>query len=319
MSKYKVKPLFPNELKTYSLKDRNSKVAVEDFARVCPQDVSMSEFIANLPDILGGRELREFLASYRRAKDEQKGCIWGMGAHVIKVGLNPLLIDLLRAGWISGIALNGAGIIHDFELAFAGETSEDVGPQLQGGEFGMARETGEFLNAAILGAVDHEMGLGEAVGRAMAEADLPFKDLSLLAAAYELNIPVTVHVAVGTDTVHFHPGCDGSALGLATLRDFYLFSTLVKGLDEGGVYLNVGSAVILPEVFLKAVSYVRNLGHAVGGFTTAVFDFIQHYRPEQNVVKRPLQGQGKGYYFIGQHELLIPLLAAALKAPPHQP
>ncbi|NOR15475.1 MAG: hypothetical protein GQ544_07210 [Candidatus Aminicenantes bacterium] len=316
MSKYQQKPLYPDNLKTYSLKKRSSKVSAVDFARVFPPEGAIAEFIDCLPNILAGLDFKDLLRYYRDAREKQKARIWGMGAHVIKVGLNPLLIDLLKEGWITGIALNGAGIIHDFELAFVGMTSEDVGIQIKGGEFGMARETGEFLNAAVQAAADDNIGLGESVGRALAGSDLPHKELSLLAAAYDLNIPVTVHVAIGTDTIHFHPDCDGRALGQASLRDFYLFSAMIRGLDDGGVYLNVGSAVVLPEVFLKAVSYVRNLGLPLGGFTTAVFDFLHHYRPDQNVVKRPLEGKGRGFYFIGQHEILIPLFSAALKSPP---
>jgi len=314
MSKYQVKPLNPDNLKTYSLKERGSKVSAADFSRVCAPEASLKEFIDSLPNILGAQDFKDFLGFYQVARGKQKARIWGMGAHVIKVGLNPVLIDLLKTGWISGLALNGAGIIHDFELALVGQTSEDVGAQIKAGEFGMARETGKFLNAAIREAADEDIGLGETVGRALAGSNLPHVELSLLATAYDLNIPVTVHVAIGTDTIHFHPDCDGRALGKATLRDFYLFSSLVRELDNGGVYLNAGSAVVLPEVFLKAVSYVRNLGFPLKGFKTAVFDFLHHYRPDQNVVKRPLEGEGKGYYFIGQHEILIPLFAAALKS-----
>jgi len=314
MSKYQEKPLYPDNLKTYALKDRGSKVSAADFSRACAPDASLQDFIDSLPNILGAQDFKAFLGFYLAAREKQKARIWGMGAHVIKVGLNPVIIDLLKGGWITGLALNGAGIIHDFELALVGKTSEDVSTKIKAGEFGMARETGEFLNAAIREASDEDIGLGEIVGRALAGSDLPHKELSLVAAAYELNIPVTVHVAIGTDTIHFHPDCDGRALGKATLRDFHLFSSLVRKLDSGGVYLNAGSAVVLPEVFLKAVSYVRNLGFPLSSFKTAVFDFFHHYRPDQNVVKRPLAGEGKGYYFIGQHEILIPLFAAALKS-----
>jgi hypothetical protein len=314
MSKYQEKPLSPDNLKTSSLRDRGSKVSADDFARVCPSDVSMGEFIGGLPNILGGRDLKELLEIYRSARKKSRARLWAMGAHVIKVGLNPVLIDLLKEGWITGLALNGACCIHDFELAFAGHTSEDVAAQIKGGQFGISRETGEFLNKAAASAGELDIGLGEAVGRAIAASSLPHKEGSLLAAAYELDIPVTVHVAIGTDTIHFFPGCDGRAMGQASLRDFHLFSALVKGLDSGGVFLNVGSAVVLPEIFLKAVSYVRNLGFPLNGFSTAVFDFLFHYRPHQNVATRPLSGEGKGYYFIGQHEILLPLLASALKS-----
>jgi hypothetical protein len=228
------------------------------------------------------------------------------------VGLNPVLIGLMKDGWVSGIALNGAGIIHDFEIAFCGRTSEDVAVQIQAGKFGMAREPAEMLNAAIRNGARHKKGLGEAVGEMMASSRLPFKNLSLLASAYELEIPVSVHVAIGTDTIHFHPEASGQALGRTSLTDFFLFCSLLEKLEGGGVYINIGSAVILPEVFLKAVSCVRNQGRRLESFTTAVFDFYHHYRPEQNVVRRAMGKKGRGFYFIGHHEILVPLLAAAL-------
>ena len=314
MSKYTVAPMLPDDLKTYSLKDRKSKVAVGQFARPFAQDGSFSDFVESLPDILGGRHLRDFLKAWRGARQGKKAMLLGMGAHIIKVGLSPVLIDLMQQGWISAIAMNGAGIIHDFEVAAAGVTSEDVADQIRGGEFGMARETGAALNEAAVYAREHGLGLGEAVGKRLAESSFEHRRLSLLAAAYELNIPVTVHVALGTDTIHFFPQVSGEALGAASLRDFFLFCSLVRGLDGGGIYLNAGSAVVLPEVFLKAVSYVRNRGNRLDGFSTAVCDFLRHYRPEQNVVIRPLGESGRGYYFVGQHELLIPLLAAGLKS-----
>jgi hypothetical protein len=314
MSKYLVAPLLPDHLKTYSLKDRKSKVAVGHFAHPWPPDGTFSDFIDGLPDILGGRHFREFLTAWKGARQRNKAMLVGMGAHIIKVGLSPVLIDLMQRGWISALALNGAGIIHDFEVALAGVTSEDVADQIRDGEFGMAQETGAALNEAAVFAREQGLGLGEAVGKRLAESSFPHRRLSLLATAYELNIPVTVHVALGTDTIHFFPQVSGEALGAASLRDFFLFCGLVKGLDGGGIYLNAGSAVVLPEVFLKAVSYVRNRGNRLDDFSTAVCDFLRLYRPEQNVVIRPLGKSGRGYYFVGQHELLIPLLAAALKS-----
>jgi hypothetical protein len=313
MSKYDVDPLFPTELKTYSLKERESKVGVDSFARVWDTGGSLADFIDCLPCILGGSDLRSLVRAWVSARESKRGMILGMGAHVIKVGLNPTIIDLMQRGWVSALALNGAGIIHDFEVAHIGATSEDVAEQIRSGDFGMARETGDLLNGAVEEASRLDLGLGEAVGRMLVDSGLPFLSYSLLAAAYQLGIPVTVHVALGTDTIHFHPRVSGEALGKASLRDFFLFCRLVQDLDGGGIYLNAGSAVILPEVFLKAVSYVRNRGFRLQDFSTAVCDFIRHYRPEQNVVLRPLQGEGRGYYFVGQHELFIPLLAAALK------
>jgi hypothetical protein len=274
----------------------------------------MSRFIRNLPNFLAARDFREFLCLLENARKRRKAIIAAMGAHVLKVGLSPVLIDLMKNGWISAVALNGAGVIHDFEIAFCGGTSEDVKSQVKKGRFGMARETGEMLNEAIRQGAKKGLGMGEAVGRMIARSKLPYKRFSLLGSAYRLGIPVTVHVAIGTDTIHFHPQADGEALGKTSLEDFFLFSGLVRRLDGGGVFMNIGSAVILPEVFLKAVSLVRNKGYRLENFSTAVFDFIHHYRPDQNVVRRPLGKKGKGFYFIGPHEILIPLLAAALKS-----
>jgi hypothetical protein len=312
MSKYTIEPMLPKKLKTVSLDSRESKVVVKDFAECCPAEASLNYFINSLPDILAGRDFKDFLVLMHKAKEHSKNIIFSMGAHVIKVGLNPIVIDLLKKGWISALALNGAGIIHDFEIAFAGKTSEEVGSQIQEGDFGMANETGRMLNEAINAGADADIGLGEAVGKMIYESDFPFKQMSLTAAAFKLNIPVTVHVAMGTDIVHYHPGVKGESIGKTSLRDFFLFCKIVKYLDGGGIYINAGSAVILPEVFLKAVTYVRNQGIVLKDFSTAVFDFIHHYRPYQNVVKRPLIGDSRGFYFIGHHEIMIPLLAAAL-------
>ncbi|NOR53259.1 MAG: hypothetical protein GQ536_04130 [Candidatus Aminicenantes bacterium] len=314
MSKYKIKPHLPEDLKTYSLYSRESKVNISNFAKVLAPEKTFIRFIDSLPDILAGGDYKTFISLMGKAKKRNKAILFALGAHVIKVGLSPLIIDLLKHGWITALALNGAGIVHDFEIAFAGQTSEDVELQIKDGQFGMARETGEMLNDAINLGVKEGFGLGEAVGKMIAESDFPHKDMSLLSAAYSLNIPVTVHVAIGTDIIHFHPKVKGEALGEASLKDFFLFCSLLEGLEGGGVFINVGSAVILPEVFLKAVSFLRNKGRSIEEFSTAVFDFIHHYRPYQNVAKRPLGKKGKGFYFIGHHELMIPLLAATLKS-----
>jgi hypothetical protein len=313
MSKYKNKPLTPEDLKTYSLESRKSKVKVKDFARVLRGGESISQFIDSLPDVLAAKDFRQFLHLMGKAREKKKAIIFALGAHVIKVGLNPVLVDLMKRGWVTCLALNGAGIIHDFEIAYCGQTSEDVSIQLKEGQFGMAQEPGEMLNKAINSGSEEDLGLGEAVGRMLATSDFPYKDISLLANSYELTIPTTVHVALGTDTIHFHPQSKGEALGKTSLKDFFLFCSLLEKLDEGGVFINVGSAVVLPEVFLKAVTVVRNKGISLTGFTTAVFDFIHHYRPYQNVVKRPVGEKGRGFYFVGHHELMIPLLAAALQ------
>jgi hypothetical protein len=310
----KHQPISPLGLKTTSLRYRAGKVCVDDFARVHSPDARLSRFIRNLPNFLAARDFREFLGLLGKARKRRKAIIAAMGAHVLKVGLSPVLIDLMKNGWISAIALNGAGVIHDFEIAFCGRTSEEVESQVKIGRFGMARETGEMLNEAVRQGAENGLGMGEAVAGMIARSKLPYKRFSLLGSAYRLGIPVTVHVAIGTDTIHFHPEADGGALGKTSMKDFYLFSGLVRRLDGGGVFRNIGSAVILPEVFLKAVSLVRNKGYSLENFSTAVFDFIHHYRPDQNVVRRPLGKKGKGFYFIGPHEILIPLLAAALKS-----
>jgi hypothetical protein len=308
------KKLTPAGLKTDSLLLRKSKVEVKDFAKDYHSSSGIAAFLDSLPDILAGRDFKEFISLVRAAKSKKRAIIFALGAHVIKVGLSPVIIRLMREGWVTGLALNGAGIIHDFEIAFCGRTSEDVAARIKSGEFGMARETGEMLNRAIKSGAKRGMGLGETVGRMISASNFPYKHLSLLAAASELEIPVSVHVALGTDTIHYHPEASGEAIGKTSLADFFLFGSLVAELDRGGVFINVGSAVILPEVFLKALSFVRNQGKTVDNFSTAVFDFIQLYRPSQNVVRRPLGKKGKGFYFLGHHEIMIPLLAAALLA-----
>jgi hypothetical protein len=307
------KLLRPGGLKTYSLFSRKSKVNIKDFAKDYRPDRSFRDFIASLPDILAGRDFKDFIGYLKKARKSRKTILVAMGAHVIKVGLNPVIIRLMKEGWVSGLALNGAGIIHDFEIALCGRTSEDVARQVQTGKFGMARETGQWLNQAINRGAERGIGLGRAVAEMIASSDFAYKRLSLLAASHELGIPTSVHVAVGTDTIHFHPEARGEALGKTSLADFFLFCSLVERL-EAGVFINIGSAVVLPEVFLKAVSYVRNKGQKLDNFTAAVFDFIHHYRPAQNVVQRALGSKSKGFYFIGHHEIMIPLLAASLLA-----
>ncbi len=314
MSKYKIKPFSKDRLKTYSLHSRDSKVTIDDFARVFSPDKPFSEFIDCLPDILAGKDFKSFLERMEMAKTMQRERVFALGAHVIKVGLNPVIISLMEEGWITSMALNGAGIIHDFEIALAGHTSEEVADKVKNGSFGMAQETGELLNEAINSAESKDMGIGEVIGESIENSDFVHKDLSILAAAYRLNIPTTVHVAIGTDIIHFHPLVDGKALGLATLRDFFLFCSICENLEGGGVFVNAGSAVILPEVFLKAISFIRNKGKTLENFSTAVFDFHHHYRPDKNVVKRPLGEKGRGFYFVGHLEIMIPLMAASLRS-----
>jgi hypothetical protein len=314
MSKYKFKPMSKGNLKTYPLRSRKSKVEIGDFSQAYSPGEPFSSFVEGLPDILAGKDFKDFLGLMDNARKKQKAIVYALGAHVIKVGLAPVILDMMREGWITALALNGAGIIHDFEIAMAGHTSEDVANEIEDGRFGMARETGELLNDAIKSAKSKDLGLGEAVGELVENSDFAHKDLSILAAAYRLNIPTTVHVAIGTDTIHFHPAADGEAIGEASLRDFFLFCSILENCEGGGIFVNVGSAVILPEVFLKAVSCIRNKGVALADFSTAVFDFHRHYRPQENVVKRPLGQKGRGFYFIGHHEIMIPLLAASLRS-----
>ena len=314
MSKYKVKPLSPRSLKTYSLRSRKDKVNINNFAQILAPEKIFTRFVRSLPDVLAGKDFKEFISLMEKARKRNRAIIFGLGAHVIKVGLSPVIIDLMKEGWITALALNGAGIIHDFEIAFAGQTSEDVELQIKNGHFGMAQETGQMLNDAINLGEKKGLGLGEAVGEMIAASGFPHENMSLLFAAYNLNIPVTVHVAIGTDIIHFHPEAKGKALGNTSLKDFFLFCSLLEKLEGGGVFINIGSAVILPEIFLKALSVVRNRGQLLEDFSTAVFDFIHHYRPCQNVAKRPHGEKGKGFYFIGHHEIMVPLLAASLKA-----
>jgi hypothetical protein len=308
-----LKPLSLQEVNTYALASRPSKVTVTDFARPVAENSSLRDFLKKLPDILAVRSLRELGAQIRRAKKLQKPIIWGIGGHVIKTGLAPMIIDLIERGFVTAIAANGSVLVHDAEIAMVGSTSEDVDASLGAGAFGAAEETGKLLNDAAWLGQRYEIGLGEAMGRALLALAPPHQAHSLLCAAYNARVPLTAHVAIGTDIAHFHPTADGAALGQTTHTDFRLLAELVRLMDGGGVYLNVGSAVMLPEIFLKAVTLVRNLGHPLGDFTTANFDFIQSYRPLTNVVRRPTaDGAGRGYSLTGHHELMIPLLAAEI-------
>ena len=308
---HKFKPIDLEPLKTYSITDRKSKVSVTDFAKTWTKGYSFSDFIDSLPDILAAKDLKAVIASIVNAFKNNKIIVFGMGAHVIKVGLNPVVIDLMQRGVITAVAMNGAGIIHDLEVAMTGGTSEDVAASLGNGSFGMARETGIFLSDAIKRAGRASIGLGEAVGLSIIDQDLALKDKSILAVGASLGIPVTVHVAMGTDIIHMHPDFDPKEAGGATHRDFRTFSSIISTL-EGGVYLNVGSAVILPEVFLKAITLARNLGNILENFTTVNMDFIRHYRPMANVVNRPTAKGGQGFNLTGHHEIILPLIAAGI-------
>jgi hypothetical protein len=313
VSRYAKAPLEFVGLKTVSLAERGGKVTTGDFAAPYRKGAGVSGLLDSLPHILAADSLRAVVDRVVEARDKGRTIIWGMGGHVVKCGLAPVLIDLMRRGYATTFAMNGSAAIHDFEIALAGHTSEDVEAVLPDGRFGAAEETGRLMNDAIAAGNRDGTGMGESLGRHLSAAGAPHAEVSLLAQAYAAAVPVTVHVAIGTDTPHTHPAADPAAIGAASHRDFRLLCSYVAGLDQGGVYLNVGSAVVLPEVFLKAVSAVRNLGHPLAGFTTANFDFLQHYRPRVNVVERPhARSGGAGYAITGHHELMIPLLAAAL-------
>jgi hypothetical protein len=299
-------------VRTYPLASRASKTKAEDFGRPVERGASFKAWFDSLPAILGAQDMRRVVQAIAAAKTRDGGVIWGLGAHVIKTGVSPVLIDLMKRGFVSALALNGAGIIHDFEITLAGATSEDVDESLGPGRFGMAEETGVRLNEAIRTGAERGRGLGQAVGEYLSECNPSHADRSLTLAAHRLGIPVTVHVAIGTDIIHMHPAASGAAIGEASLRDFRFFTACVARL-RGGVYLNCGSAVVLPEVFLKAVALARNQGAALDGLTTVNIDFMRMYRPQTNVVTRPVAGTGgTGISLIGHHEVLIPLLAAAL-------
>ena len=312
MSKYRVEPMDLSGLKTIPIAERGGKVRPADFASPYRKGSGVPGLVDSLPKILAGESFRAAVAAIVAARAAGKPIIWGMGGHVIKCGLAPTLADLMRRGFATAFTMNGSAAIHDFEIAIAGHTSEDVEAVLPDGRFGTAEETGREMNEAI--AAGGSVGMGEALSARLERiADLAFRGASLLVQAYENATPVTVHVAIGTDTPHTHPSADPAAIGAATHRDFRLFCSLVAGLNGGGVYLNVGSAVVLPEVFLKAISAVRNLGAPLNGFTTINLDFLQHYRPKVNVVERPhAKAGGRGIALTGHHELMVPLLAAAL-------
>jgi hypothetical protein len=323
MSIYSIQPITLGAVRTYPLASRKSKVSVRDFAKPTGRNTSLTKFLESLPNILAAEDLRNLLSAIHTARKQRKPILWGIGGHVIKVGLGPILIDLMKRGFVSGIAMNGAALIHDFEIALAGNTSEDVEAGIGEGQFGMAAETGQYINEIAKLSHRIRIGYGEAAGQYLSSGiiDVKHAEYSVLVAAYKHRIPVTIHLAIGTDISHMHPAANGAALGDATHHDFRLFCALVQQMHPGGVYLNWGSAVLLPEIFLKAVSVVRNLGVPLRPITTANFDFIQHYRPLQNVVKRPTASprgsrgpESRGYAITGHHELLLPLVAAALAA-----
>jgi ribosomal protein S5 len=299
-------------VRTVPLGKRPSKVDTSALGKPVRGGLTLRRFLAGLPDILAARELREATGRIAAAIQRDKPVVLGMGAHPVKVGLSPLIVDLIARGRLAAVAVNGACLVHDFELAWGGRTSEDVGPGLDRGVFGMARETGEFLNRATTDGVGQGLGLAESIGRAIEQARLPYRRHSILAAAVRTGTPVTAHVAIGTDIIHMHPSADGAAIGEGSLRDFRLLAAMVGKLD-GGVYLNLGSAVVMPEVFVKALNLARNVGHPVRRLTTVDMDFLRHYRPGVNVVERPTAGRGRGIQLTGHHEIMFPLLWAAVE------
>ncbi len=307
----KYKPVNINEIKTFSISQRESKVSVDGLAKVFAKGGSFRDFISSLPGFLAASDLRQVAGAIAKAHANNKPVILGMGAHPIKVGLSPLIIALMQKGIITALASNGACIIHDFEMSFIGETSENVVKELATGTFGMAKETGFYINRAINEGVKKGMGIGASLGKFIDSSDFKLKEKSIFREGYKLSIPMTVHVAIGTDIIHMHPEADGALIGEGSMRDFRLFTSVVSAL-EGGVYINLGSAVILPEVFLKALTTVRNLGHKVEEFTTVNIDFIQHYRARENVLKRPTLIKGCNFALTGHHEIMFPLLAAIL-------
>ena len=312
MTRYKVEPIDLTRISTYPLASRPSKVTTADFASPATKESSLSEFLDTLPNILAARELRELAGLIRHARQKGRAIIAGLGGHVIKTGLAPILIDLMNRGYVTAFAMNGSAMIHDFEIALVGATSENVDATLGAGTFGMAEETGRIINQAIIDGAKDKLGMGEAIGRHLEAMQPAHAEQSILHAAYQARVPVTVHVAIGTDIVHIHHSTDGASIGETSLKDFRLLCSLVRELDDGGVYLNLGSAVVLPEVFLKTVTVVRNLGFKLQDFSTANFDFVQQYRPLTNVVRRPVAGSGRGFSFVGHHEIMIPLLAASI-------
>ena len=302
-----------SKVKTYSLKNRPSKVNInQHFASPLQAGMSCAELLQAFPKQLGSKQLLAVAEAIVAARGKGKPVILALGGHVIKCGLQPVLRSLIEAGVITAVVMNGSAAIHDYEISLVGATSEDVGAVLHAGDFGFAEETGGGMNRALKEGLPEGVGFGEAVACAIVDGQHPYRNYSLLAVCYEHEVPITVHVAIGTDIIHQHPEADGAIIGEMSMRDFHTLTSIVAQLGDGGVWLNVGSAVLLPEVFLKALSIAQNLGHHVDHFTTANFDMIQHYRPLQNVVKRPTSDAGCGYSITGHHEINLLLLAVAV-------
>ncbi len=305
------KPISLKRIKTYPLSSRKSKVEVGRAALPHERGAPFRKFLSNLPSFLAASDLKAVAGAVVKARKNDRPVVLGMGAHPIKVGISPVLIDLMERGMITAVATNGACIIHDFEISLSGRTSEDVAAELCTGKFGMARETGRELNAAINAGVRKGYGIGRSVGEYIFKSKNRLRDKSIFSEGFRLGLPVTTHIALGTDIIHMHPQADGAMIGRGSLRDFRLLASVIADL-EGGVYINLGSAVIMPEVFLKALTVARNLGNKVEGITTVNMDFIQHYRPQENVLCRPTMMKGRSYALTGHHEIMFPLLAAAI-------
>lgn len=300
-----------SKIKNYPIRERKNKVHIKNFAKPMLPDRSFRNYLEDLPDFLAVRHLKAVAEAIAQAHRSGRPVVLAMGGHVIKVGLSPLVIDLMQRGIITAVAMNGSGAIHDYEISLIGETSEDVAEEIKTGRFGMAEETGRALNEAARYGLNKQTGYGEAIGKLIVEEKNPYAAFSILAAGYTQKIPVTVHVALGTDIIHMHPTADGQALGAVTFHDYRKLTAIVCRLD-GGVWINLGSAVVLPEIFVKAVSVARNLGYSLNGITTVNMDMIQHYRPTENVVRRPTLGSGAGYALTGHHEIMFPLLRMAV-------
>ena len=313
VQKSKYKTLDFKNVKTFSINEREDKVSVKDFARIADKNISVRQLLNNLPGILAARDFNDFIGSYSRAIKSGSMVIFMMGAHLIKVGLSPFIIDALKKGWIKHIAMNGACVIHDVEIAIKGSTSENVQEGLEKGTFGMVKESTELINQAVSRGKG-QLGNGESVAKVLCEKKPDYANFSILYNAYNLSIPLSVHSAIGTEIIHQHSSAEGAAIGDTCLTDFKIFTNSVSKLKEDSIVMNVGSSVIMPEVFLKALTIVRNLGFNAFGFTTANFDMIKHYRPMVNVVDRPTKKKGKGYNFIGHHEIMLPLLFSALQS-----
>lgn len=315
MSKYE--KIDPAGITLSPIEKRQNLVKIADFAKPIPHGAGFVAFLESLPSIShrtdAASNLRQLVIALQQAVARKNSIIWGIGPHVIKYGLSLLISDLMDQGFISAIALNGAGAIHDTEMALIGETSEEMGGRIGRGEFGMARETGEFLNGAAALARQEEMGFGEALGQRLCAQNAPYLDYSIIAQAYRRDIPVTIHVAIGTDIIHMHPSMNGADTGYASLQDFYTLARVVSRLNDGGIYLNIGSSVVLPEVFLKSLTMANNLYGEVKNFLTVNIDHLSEYRPLMNVVRRPTIESSQGFELIGRIELLIPILAALLK------